>query len=130
MQRNRCSLSIAMATYNGQAFLADQLSSLRNQTRLPEELVICDDGSADTTIDAAHRFAANAPFEVRIERNTVRLGHARNFLKAASLCRGDLVAFCDQDDVWLENKVEASAAVFEAPDSPSVAVHSARVVDA
>jgi glycosyltransferase involved in cell wall biosynthesis len=130
MQPDRCSVSVAMATLNGQAFLGDQLLSLRNQTRLPEELVICDDGSSDATIDIATRFAATAPFEVRLERNSTRLGHAKNFLRAASLCRGDLVAFCDQDDVWLENKLAASAAVFEAADSPSIAVHSARVVDA
>jgi glycosyltransferase involved in cell wall biosynthesis len=119
-----------MATFNGEAFLADQLLSLRDQARMPEELVICDDGSSDATIEIARRFAVNAPFEVRIERNSVRLGHAENFLRAASLCRGDLVAFCDQDNVWLHNKVEASAAAFEVPDRPSVAVHSARAVDA
>ena len=119
-----------MATFNGAPFLAEQLLSLKTQTRLPQELVISDDGSSDATVDIAKRFAARAPFDVRIERNSVRLGHPKNFFKAASLCGGDLVAFCDQDDVWCKNKLKASVAVFECPDSPSVAVHSAQVVDA
>ena len=119
-----------MATFNGEAFLEDQLASLSKQTRAPEELVICDDGSSDATVDILERFAKVAPFQVRIERNKGRLGHGKNFLKAASLCKGELVAFCDQDDVWLKNKLEASAKSFETPDAPSVAVHSAEVVDA
>src|SRR5208283_968352 len=54
MRHNRCSVSVAMATLNGQAFLADQLASLQDQTQPPEELVICDDGSSDATIDIAN----------------------------------------------------------------------------
>jgi glycosyltransferase involved in cell wall biosynthesis len=130
MSDSKHSVSIAMATFNGQKFLPDQLASLQTQTRPPQELVICDDGSSDTTIAILKRFADDAPFDVRIERNHERLGHARNFLRAASLCHGDIVAFCDQDDVWLARKIEVALAAFEAPDGPSVVVHSAQVVDA
>jgi glycosyltransferase involved in cell wall biosynthesis len=122
-------ISVAMATYNGQAFLEPQLASLKRQTALPRELVICDDGSSDATMVILNRFAREAPFEVRIQSNSTRLGHARNFLKAASLCRGRFVAFCDQDDVWLEDKIKVMSARFGCDDAPSVVVHRAEVVD-
>ncbi|TCS71940.1 LmbE family N-acetylglucosaminyl deacetylase [Sulfuritortus calidifontis] len=99
-------ISIAMATYNGAKYLQEQLDSLAAQTLLPCELVICDDGSTDATLEIAERFAVRAPFPVRIHRNEKNLGYADNFLKAASLCEGDWIAFCDQDDVWLPHKLE------------------------
>lgn len=97
--------SIAMATYNGERYLGEQLRSLAEQTLLPSELVICDDASSDSTADIARLFAATAPFPVRFVRNEQRLGYDGNFMKAAGLCTSDYVAFCDQDDVWLREKL-------------------------
>jgi glycosyltransferase involved in cell wall biosynthesis len=102
-------ISIAMATYNGARFIREQLDSLAAQTRLPYELIACDDGSTDSTLAILEDFAAMAPFPVRIYRNPERLGHADNFLKAASLCEGEWIAFCDQDDGWLPQKLEVVA---------------------
>ena len=96
---SRLKLSVAMATYNGERFLEQQLLSIARQIRLPDEMVVSDDGSNDGTIDILERFATNAPFPVRIYRNLNPLGYGDNFLKAASLCDGDLIAFSDQDDV-------------------------------
>ncbi len=98
-------ISIAMATYNGARFIREQLDSLAAQTLLPCELVVCDDGSSDATLSIVEDFARAAPFPVHVHRNEKRLGYADNFLKAASLCVGDYVAFCDQDDVWLAEKL-------------------------
>ncbi len=75
-------VSVAMATYNGERFLAAQLKSIVAQTRAPLELVICDDGSTDGTVEIAEQFAQRASFTVRIERNADQLGYAENFLKA------------------------------------------------
>jgi glycosyltransferase involved in cell wall biosynthesis len=97
--------SIAMATYNGEKYLGEQLRSLAEQTLLPSELVICDDASTDSTPDVVGRFAATAPFPVRFVRNDRRLGYHGNFMKAAGLCASGYVAFCDQDDVWLREKL-------------------------
>jgi glycosyltransferase involved in cell wall biosynthesis len=97
-------ISIAMATYNGEPFLERQLLSLSEQLTPPSELVICDDGSTDGTIEIIHRFARSASFPVRFFANTTRLGWKANFLKAASLCASDYIAFCDQDDIWLKHK--------------------------
>jgi len=121
-------ISVAMATFNGERFLREQVESLARQTLLPDEIVVCDDGSADGTLDVLHRFAAEAPFPVRIYQNETRLGYRLNFLRAASLCSGSLIAFSDQDDVWLGQKLQRCRAVISETGSVLV-IHSARVVD-
>lgn len=121
------SISVAMATFNGERFLTEQLASLTRQTLLPAELVVCDDGSNDGTYDALERFATASPFPVRLERNEEQIGFADTFLRAASLCRGDLIALCDQDDVWLDHKLARCAAAWR--DDVVLVMHSSRVVD-
>lgn len=110
---NCSTISIAMTTYNGERFLQEQLDSFLGQTRLPDELVVCDDGSSDATLDILHNFACQAPFPVHIHCNEKNLGYARNFEKAASLCTQDIIFFSDQDDVWLPHKLEKMSLVFE-----------------
>lgn len=108
-------VSIAFCTYNGARFLGEQLASLARQTRLPDELIVCDDRSMDETVALLKVFAADAPFPVTIEINKERLGPAANFAKAAELCSGDVVLFCDQDDVWHDDKTALETeAVIEA----------------
>lgn len=103
LQRQR--YSIAMATFNGEAYIREQLNSLAGQSLLPYELVVCDDGSSDRTLDILQEFEKEALFPVRIYRNPSRLGFADNFLQAASKCSGEWVAFCDQDDIWFSEKL-------------------------
>lgn len=122
-------VSVAMAVYNGGAFLAAQLESLRTQTRLPCELVITDDGSSDDTAAIVARFALTAPFPVIYVCNPTRLGFQDNFLKAAGLCSGRYIAFCDQDDVWLPHKLETCRRVLDRSEALLVA-HGAWVTDA
>lgn len=113
-----------MATYCGEQFIREQLDSIVRQTLLPIEIVITDDGSTDNTLNIVEDFSRNAPFPIRIFRNEIRLGYADNFLKAASLCEGDVIAFCDQDDIWIENKLAICSRYFS---NPSIALvqHSA-----
>ena len=99
-------ISIAMCTYNGEAYLSDQLVSIANQTYPLDELVICDDGSTDNTLQVLDKFSKEAPFPVKVCRNEQRLGPTKNFEKAVSLCRGDFVFLSDQDDVWMPQKVD------------------------
>lgn len=122
-------ISIAMATYNGAAYIQEQLDSLALQKHLPLELVACDDGSTDSTVQILADFATTAPFPVRIHKNPERLGFADNFLRAASLCEGEWIAFCDQDDVWLASKLEVMMLATEQYPSASAIVHSADAVD-
>jgi hypothetical protein len=124
---NGTAISVAMATYNGERFLQEQLDSLVRQTLLPFELVVCDDGSVDDTLAILRRFVTSAPFHVRIYQNELRLGPGFNFLNALARCAGDLVAFCDQDDVWQESKLRICAEVMRDP-SVALVSHSAAVL--
>jgi glycosyltransferase involved in cell wall biosynthesis len=106
-QAQRQRYSIAMATFNGEAYIWEQLNSLARQILLPYELVVCDDGSTDRTVNILQEFQKEAPFSVKIYENPRRLGFADNFLQTASKCSGDWVAFCDQDDIWFPEKLVA-----------------------
>jgi len=119
------SISIAMATYNGERYIKEQLDSLAKQTMLPLELVVTDDGSTDATLRIVEDFTRVSPFLVSVYRNETRLGFAENFLKAASLCQGDLIAFCDQDDIWMESKLRVCSEKFTDPEVALV-IHSAQ----
>jgi glycosyltransferase involved in cell wall biosynthesis len=99
-------ISIAMATYNGAKYLQEQLDSFVSQTLLPDELIVCDDGSTDETIKILTRFSQVAPFKVNIFRNEKNLGFAKNFDKAISFCSGEHIFISDQDDIWFTNKLE------------------------
>ncbi|SDV01706.1 Glycosyltransferase involved in cell wall bisynthesis [Microlunatus sagamiharensis] len=99
-----------LATYRGRRHLAAQLDSLQRQTRLPDELVVRDDCSDDGTLEELERFASRAAFPVVVLRAPENEGYARNFAAAAAAARGDLLLFCDQDDVWHPEKVETLGA--------------------
>lgn len=122
-------ISIAMAVFNGERFLKEQLDSLASQDLLPDEFVITDDCSTDRSLRILEEFAAAAPFPVRIYLNDAQLGYADNFLRAACLCNGDLIAFCDQDDVWRTNKLARCLSQFQSPDVQLIA-HATAEVDA
>lgn len=126
MNTNAPRISIAMATYNGARHIREQLDSLAAQTLAPCELVVTDDGSTDATLEIVAEFASIAPFPVHIHRNEKRLGFADNFLYAASLCGGEFIAFCDQDDVWMAEKLATCTPAFVDPDVLLV-MHAARV---
>jgi len=98
-------ISIALCTYNGERYLGEQLASIAAQSRQPDELVVCDDGSTDDTLIILNRFAKDANFSVRIVQNKMNLGVVANFQQAVSLCSGQLTALSDQDDVWLPDKL-------------------------
>jgi glycosyltransferase involved in cell wall biosynthesis len=127
-------ISVAMCTYNGESFLGQQLESIAVQTRLPAELVICDDRSTDSTVEIVRQFARSASFQVRFSVNADNLGSSskgitRNFEQASALCEGDLIAFCDQDDVWLPNRLERMAQRMEEQPQPGGVFSDAQLVD-
>lgn len=98
-------ISVVMCTFNGARFLQAQLDSLMCQTRCPQEMIVQDDCSSDTTVAILERFANQAPFKVDIRVNDTRTGLVRNFAKAVDFSRGDYVALADQDDVWHQDKL-------------------------
>ncbi|MDO4583206.1 MAG: glycosyltransferase family 2 protein [Planctomycetia bacterium] len=113
-------LSVALCTYNGERFLQSQLESLSCQTRLPDEVVVGDDGSSDSTLEILETWAKKVPFPVHITRNEKNLGFAKNFEATLSRCRGEILFPCDQDDVWHPEKIEKMTQVLE--QEPTVEV--------
>lgn len=99
-------ISIAMCTYNGALYLGEQLESIARQTVLPDELVVCDDGSSDDTLKILKKFRETLAFPVYVNSNFPQLGTIRNFERAITLSRGEIIFLSDQDDVWKPNKIE------------------------
>jgi glycosyltransferase involved in cell wall biosynthesis len=99
-------LSVAMCTYNGEKYIKEQLESILNQTVAVDEIVICDDGSKDKTIEIIGQIQLENPNKISLYKNPANLGSNKNFEKAISICTGDYIFLSDQDDIWKENKVE------------------------
>ncbi len=97
-------ISIALCTYNGAKYLEEQLKSLAEQTLKADEIIICDDNSSDNTVNIVNRYKDN--LNIKLTVNKVNLGVTKNFEQAISLCSGDIIFLCDQDDVWDKNKVK------------------------
>lgn len=118
-----------MCTYNGESFLPEQLQSIAAQTRLPDELVICDDRSSDGTAGILNSFSAAVPFAVAVSINEKNMGTTKNFEQAIRLCSGDIIALCDQDDVWLPNKLAEIESIFESRSQTGLVFSDAQVID-
>ncbi len=98
-------ISVAMATYNGEKHLNEQIDSILNQTLKVDEIIITDDNSSDKTVDILAKYARENS-QIKFFVNEERLGFKKNFEKAISLCSGDFIALSDQDDIWLPNHIE------------------------
>ena len=132
--RTSLTVSVALCTHNGAAFVGPQVDSILGQTRPPDELVVSDDDSTDDTVRVvrerveAYR-AGGGTISMQLLENRPALGIAANFAQAISNCHSDLVALSDQDDVWHPQRLEVIARYFA--DHPEVAlVHGdARRID-
>lgn len=123
--------SVVIATYNGSRFIQEQLDSIINQTVLPDEIVISDDGSTDSTIDIIKSFFrqhSNLPIHCLLVVNKpAHHGVLGNFQNAVNHSSGDYVFFCDQDDIWLPNKIERLVEVLDSCEE-KVVIHDAQVL--
>ncbi|NLO09099.1 MAG: glycosyltransferase [Clostridiales bacterium] len=108
-------LSVAIATYNGADYIEEQLDSVLKQTRALDEVIICDDCSKDNTVAIVEAFICkhNLQSKWSIEVNVKNLGFGSNFFKAITKTTGDIIFFCDQDDIWTLNRVEAMTEAME-----------------
>ena len=127
---NSFSISIAMCSYNGAQFIKDQLGSLASQKRMPDEMVICDDGSNDATVEAIEKFLPKAPFPTRLIVNKKNRGVTSNYEQAMALCKGDVIAFADQDNIWHPEKLQRFATAFEQRPMLGSLFSDASVIDA
>jgi glycosyltransferase involved in cell wall biosynthesis len=121
-------LSVALCTFNGEQYLAEQLDSIERQTRLPDEIVVCDDRSEDGTVAVIGGFAARVGCRVSFCMNPKRLGATQNFARAVSLCRGDIIVPCDQDDLWEPDKLDVLEGIFRDNAELLLAFHDLAVI--
>ena len=99
-------ISVALATYNGEKYIIEQLDSLRSQTRQPDEVIISDDFSTDNTCNIIEEYIKKYSLNTfKIVKNEFGKGVYGNFYTAIKKTTGDIVLLCDQDDVWKNNKI-------------------------
>lgn len=103
-------VSIVLAIYNGASFLEEQLQSIIENTYKDWTVEICDDGSTDGTLEIVASYQEKYPGKFTLHKNENNLGVTANFLEGAKRAKGDYIMFCDQDDVWLPNKIERTLA--------------------
>lgn len=114
-------ISVVICTHNGRRYIEQQLESVLSQTLTPYEILISDDASTDGTMQLALEFLKSEKeknsklSKIRIQSvaHSAHLGISRNFEFAMKAATGDLIALCDQDDVWLPNKLFTLAKLFE-----------------
>lgn len=98
-------ISIAMATYNGEKYLREQLDSILAQTIQDFELIVCDDCSTDSTVQILNEYVEKDS-RIKVFVNAKNLGFRKNFEKAIGLCKGEYIALSDQDDIWMTEHLE------------------------
>lgn len=116
-------ISVCMASYNGEKYIAEQIRSILKQLGETDELIISDDGSTDHTLDVIK--AINDP-RICLIKNQLEHGYTKNFENALNHSKGDIIFISDQDDVWMDNKVEVMC---NALKEHKLAIHDATMTD-
>ena len=107
-------ISVVMAVYNGQRYIEEQLDSILNQTLKVNEILIFDDGSTDGTGNVIIDYKNNHSADVIVfQKNETRKGYALNFWDGMQKANGEIIFLCDQDDIWLEDKVELAIQILD-----------------
>ncbi len=100
-------ISVVMAVYNGEKYILEQLESILNQKRKPDEVIISDDGSTDSTKDIIIGYIEKHNLKNwKCILNTENSGWQKNFMRAIAESTGELIFTCDQDDIWYDSKLE------------------------
>lgn len=124
-------ISVAMATYNGEKYLKEQLDSILKQTVIPDEIIISDDGSTDRTLEIASEYAEENKelINIVVMTDNPRHGIGGNFSWAIGHATGDYIFICGQDDVWLPKKVQIVTDVFTTHTDAEMVCHNLICID-
>lgn len=115
-------VSVAMATYNGEKFIKEQISSILLNLSDNDELIISDDGSTDKTIEIIKSFNDSRILIF----DGPKKGFVKNFEYALRNCNGDYIFLCDQDDVWFNKKVSTIVSLL---DTHMLVCHNAEILN-
>lgn len=132
----KLSISVALCTHNGARFIHDQIQSICGQSLLPEQLVVSDDASSDQCVElieaavGSWQQQSQRLLTLKVLRNDAPpLKVTKNFEQAVMACTGDLIALCDQDDIWHADRLAQMAAEFENRPNLLLLHSDARLVD-
>jgi glycosyltransferase involved in cell wall biosynthesis len=120
-------ISVCLAAYNGEHFIAEQLRSILAQLSPHDEVIVCDDGSRDGTRDVVHGMG---DARVVLHSFSSNVGHVHNFERAIAAASGDLIFLSDQDDIWAPNKVREVVGCFERHPDVNLVQHALSTIDA
>lgn len=112
---NDIKVSVIMTVYNGERYLREQMDSIREQTFQPEEVIICDDVSSDSSPELIRQYIEKNRLHDRWKFyiNENNLGYADNFYSGMQRTNGQYIFLCDQDDIWLPDKIEKMVKIME-----------------
>ncbi|WP_280154574.1 glycosyltransferase family 2 protein [Piscinibacter sp. XHJ-5] len=120
-------VSVCLAAYNGERYIAEQLRSILAQLSPQDELIVCDDGSRDRTREVV---AGIGDPRVTLRTFTHNVGHVRNFERAIAAATGDLIFLSDQDDEWRADKVREVKRCFQENPRLQLVHHALSTMDA
>lgn len=116
-------ISVAMTTYNGEKYIRKQIESILNQSMKVDEIIVCDDGSTDKTLEILQEYP------ITVYKNKKNLGYRLNFKKAMSLCTHEYTFLCDQDDIWETDKVKTMIEIMQKHPNIHVLASSFKYID-
>lgn len=104
-------VQVLLSAYNGEQYISEQIQSILNQTHAAVSILIRDDGSTDKTMELLDQWVTTHPDKIKLIKGT-NVGVVSSFfeLLRAADTEADYYCFCDQDDVWLDHKVEHAIA--------------------
>ncbi len=125
-------VTVLLAVYNGEKYLKEQIDSLLNQTFNDIRIIIRDDGSTDNSLDIINDYCKKYPLIISSLTGKPTGSAVGNFAELLYNCDDDYIMFCDQDDVWLPQKIEKTISVMKktegADKNTPVLVHSDLIV--
>lgn len=102
-------ISVVIATYNGEKYIEAQLDSIRDQSMKPDEVIIRDDKSSDSTPEIVTEYIKeNSLNNWKFEINEENKGYKKNFYDLLKIAKGNFIFLSDQDDVWLSEKIRCT----------------------
>lgn len=122
---NREPISVCIATYNGEKYIKQQISSIIRQISSDDEIIIVDDKSSDNTMVVLSEFPLR---NIHTYQNNINIGAAKTFERAISIAKNDIIFLSDQDDEWAENKVECVLESME-KENLDIVIHDGVVVN-
>lgn len=121
-------IGVVLSTFNGEEFLEEQLSSIINQTITPDQIIIVDDCSHDRSTLIAKKWKDKYQDKIKIYNNILNNGYSKNFEKGISLCDTSFIALCDQDDIWLPEKIEKCIKALNENKNSMLCYHNADLI--